>query len=124
MSYLIEYEQDKKYVNIKVEGKLNFKLAEKYSLEALKLAHQNVCHKFLLNHTATKPEYSGIYKLHTDGAALEKFGFKSIDKIAITISRVTDDRLFNEKAEQDAKWCNFKYFESVEEALHWLCSDN
>lgn len=124
MGYVIDYKQDKKFVNIKFEGKLNFKLAEKYSVEALKLAHQNRCHKFLIDHTETKLEDAGIYKLHTDGAALEKFGFKSVDKIAIIISRIKDDRLFFEKAEQDAKWSNFKYFGTVEEALDWLNAEN
>lgn len=124
MGYAIEYKQDQKFVNIKVEGKLNFKLAEKYSVEALKLAHQNSCHKFLINHTETKLEDAGIYKLHTDGAALEKFGFKSSDKIAIIISRIKDDRLFFEKAEQDTNWSNFKYFGTVEEALTWLEAEN
>ena len=124
MGYLIDYRPDKNFVDIKVNGKLNFKLAERYSIEALKLAHQNSCHKFLINHTETKLEDAGIYKLHTDGAALEKFGFKHIDKIAIVISRVKDDRLFFEKAEQDAKWSNFKYFDTVEEALSWLDADN
>ena len=124
MSYIIDYKQNKKFVNIKVEGKLNFKLAEKYSIEALKLAHKNSCHKFLINHTETVLEDSGFYKLHTDGAALEKFGFKSRDKIAIVISRIKDDRLFSEKAEQDANWSNFKYFGKVEEALNWLDAEN
>ena len=124
MSYIIEYEQDKKFVNIKVEGKLNFKLAEKYSVEALKLAHKNNCHKFLINHTETELEDSGIYKLHTDGAALEKFGFKPRDKIAILISGIKDDRLFFEKAEPDANWSNFKYFGILEEALNWLDAKN
>ena len=124
MSYIIVYKQNKKFVNIKVEGKLNFKLVEKYSIEALKLAHKNSCHKFLIDHRETELEDSGFYKLHTDWAALEKFGFKSRGKIAIVISRIKDDRLFSEKAEQEANWSNFKYFDTVEEALNWLCSDN
>jgi hypothetical protein len=124
MGYLLDYRQNKNFVNLKVEGRLNFKLAEKYSVEALKLAHQNNCHKFLINHIDTKLEYAGIYKLHTDGAALERFGFKCIDKIAIVISRVKDDRLFFEKAEQDANWSNYKYFGTVEEALNWLDAEN
>jgi hypothetical protein len=120
MGYIIDYKPDKDYVNIKVKGKLNFKLAEEYSIEAIKLAHENNCRKFLINHTETKLEETGIYKLHTDGAALEKFGFKNIDKIAIVILHTKDDRLFFEKIEHDAKWSNFKYFGTVEEALYWL----
>jgi hypothetical protein len=120
MGYVLDYRSDKDFVNIIIKGRLDFKLARQYSVEALKLAHQNNCHKFLINHIETKLEDAGIYKLHTDGAALEKFGFRFSDKIAIVISRTKDDRLFLEKAERDAKWSNFKYFDSVEEALNWL----
>ncbi len=51
---------------------------------------------------------------------MEKFGFKDTDKIAIIISRIKDDRLFFEKIEHNAKWSNFKYFGTAEEALVWL----
>ncbi len=124
MGYIIDYDLDRDLVNIKVKGKLSFKLAEKYSIEAIKLAHENKCHKFLINHTETKLEEGGIYKLHTDGAALEKFGFKNIDKIAIVISHIKDDRLFFEKIERDAKWSNFKYFSTIEESIDWLGTEN
>ena len=122
MGYVIDYKGEKNFINIKVKGKLNFKLAEKYSVEAVKLAHENNCYKFLINHSDTKLEEAGIYKLHTDGAALEKFGFKEFDKIAIVISRIKDDRLFFEKIEHNARWSNFKYFDSIEEAVNWLDS--
>ncbi len=124
MDYAIDYESEKNFIDIKVKGKLNFKLAEKYSVEALKIAHENSCHKFLINHTETKLEGAGIYKLHTDGAALEKFGFKEFDKIAIVISHIKDDRLFFEKIEHNAKWSNFKYFDNIEEAVNWLNTGN
>ena len=124
MDYVIDYKRDDNFTNIKVKGRLNFKQAEKYSIEALKLAHQNNCHKFLFNHEETKLDCSGIYKLYTNGEALEKFGFKTNDKIAIVISRIKDDHLFSEKIEHNAKWSNFKYFDSVKEALNWLNTGN
>ena len=122
--YLITYELVKNFITIKVKGKLSFKMAEKYSIEAKRLAEQNNCHKFLINHTETKLESAGIYKLHTDGSALEKFGFKDNDKIAIIISRKKDDRLFYEKIEHNAKWSYFKYFDSLKEGLDWLDAEN
>ena len=124
MDYAIDYNRDGNFANINVKGKLNFKQAEKYSVEAVKLAHQNNCHKFLFNHKETKLDCSGIYKLYTNGVALEKFGFKTIDKIAIVILRIKDDHLFSEKIEHNAKWSNFKYFDSVKEALNWLNTGN
>jgi hypothetical protein len=120
MQYEIDYNHEMQFVNIKVNGKVNYKLAEEYSIEAAKLARHNNCHKFLIDHTGTKLEDAGIYKLHTDGAALEKFGFKSTDKIAIIISRDKDDRLFSEKTGQNAKWSDFKYFDTIDEGLDWL----
>ncbi|MFZ0454577.1 MAG: hypothetical protein WCE54_10670 [Ignavibacteriaceae bacterium] len=124
MDYTIDYNRDGDFANINVKGKLSFKQAEKYSVEAVKLAHQNNCHKYLFNHKETKLDCSGIYKLYTNGEALEKFGFKTNDKIAIVISRIKDDHLFFEKIEHNAKWSNFKYFDSVKEALIWLNSGN
>ena len=124
MGYVINYKDDKNFVFITVKGKLNFKMAEQYSIEAIKLAHRNNCHKFLINHEETRLEKAGIYKLHTDGAALEKFGFKNSDIIGIVISILKEDRLFSERIEHNAKWCNFRYFSNVEDAQQWIESDN
>ena len=123
MEYLIDYNTDKKFVSVKVKGKLNFKLVEQYSVEAAKLAHSKSCHKFLIDHTETKLD-EGIYKLHTDGAALEKFGFKSNDRIAIVILRAKDSSHFFDKKVFDVKWSNFKYFDTVKEAIKWIVSDD
>ncbi len=120
MEYVIDYNPDKNCVLIKVKGKLSFKLAEQYSIEALKLARQNNCHKFLINHEETELEDAGNYKLHTNGAALEKFGFRNTDNIAVVILRIKDDSLFLKKIEHNAKWSNSKYFDNVEDALNWL----
>jgi len=119
MGYVIDYNPDKKFVSITVKGKVDFKQAEQYSGEAVKLAHTNNCHKFLIDHTKTKLE-AGIYKIHTDGAALEKFGFKSNDKIAIVILRDKDSGPFFGKKVYDIKWSNFKYFDNVKEAVDWI----
>lgn len=119
MGYSIKYEASDNYIKIDVMGKVNFKLAEEYSTEAVKLAHENGCHNFIIDHKKTNPEASGIYKLHTDGAALEKFGFKSTDKIAIVILPHEEEQS-SENNEHDAKWSNFKYFTAIEKAKDWL----
>jgi hypothetical protein len=124
MGYVIDFAPGKDFIGIKVNGKLNFEVAERYSIEALKMARQNGYHKFLIDHKETELDAAGIYKLHTDGAALEKFGFKSSDKIAIVISRAKDDHPFFEKIEHNAKWSNFKYFDTVAKALTWLNNDS
>ncbi len=119
MEYTIEYLEDKKIVQVKIKGRVNFQLAEQYSKEARKLAHEYDCKKYLINHSKTSLE-ANIYKIHTDGDALEKFGFKSNDKVAIVISRARDDLRFSEATDANVKWSNFKYFDSAKEAVHWL----
>ena len=119
MEYSIDYLEDKDIVQVKVKGRVNFQIAQQYSIEAKKLAHEYNCRKFLINHTKTLLE-ANIYKIHTDGDALEQFGFKSTDKIAVVISREQDDLRFSETTDANVKWSNFKYFDSVKEAVRWL----
>ena len=75
MEYKVDYLEDKKIVQVKVKGRVNYQIVQQYSIEAVKLARENNCRKFLINHSKTLLE-DGIYKIHTDGDALEKFGFK------------------------------------------------
>jgi hypothetical protein len=119
MEYTINYNTGKKIVNIKNEGRLNFQKASHYSIEATKIAHLNNCNKYLIDHTDTMLE-RGIYKLHTDGAALEHFGFKNSDLVAIIISDAIEGNQLNEKALQAAKWCSVRYFSTQKEAENWL----
>ena len=119
MSYKINYLEDNKIVQVKIQGRVNFKVVQQYSIEAVKLAHEYNCNKFLINHAKTLME-AGIFKLHTDGDALEQFGFKSSDKIAIVISSDKNDSHFFETTDSNVKWSNFKYFNAVEKAVRWL----
>ena len=122
MSYTINYLKDKKIVQVEIQGKVNFRIAKQYSIEATNIAHEYNCKKFLINHTKTLPE-AGIYKIHTDGDALEQFGFKSSDKIAIVISSDQNDNHFSEITDSNVKWSNFKYFNTIEKAVPWLIED-
>ena len=119
MEYTLKYNAGKNIVNIKNEGRLNFQKASQYSIEATKLAHENNCNKYLIDHRDTILE-RGLYKLHTDGAALENFGFKSTDRVAIIISSESEGHSLNDKAINAAKWCNVKYFNVLKEAEKWL----
>lgn len=121
MEYTVDYLEGKKIVQVKVKGRVNFQIVQQYSIEAVKLARKNKCTKFLFNHSKTLLE-DGIYKIHTDGDALEKFGFKTTDKIAIVISRERDALRFSEATDANVKWSNFKYFDSVKEAVGWLAA--
>ena len=122
MEYTIEYLEDKKIVQVKDKGRVNFQIAQQYSIEARKLAHEYNCKKYLINHSKTSLE-ANIYKIHTDGDALEKFGFNSSEKVAIVISRVRDDLRFSEATDANVKWSNFKYFGDVKEAARWLSAN-
>ena len=122
MEYTVEYLEDKKIVQVKIKGRVNFQIAQQYSIEARKLAHEYDCKKYLINHSKTLLE-ANIYKIHTDGDALENFGFKRTDKIAIVISRDRDDLRFSEATDANVKWSNFKYFDTAKEAVRWLAED-
>jgi hypothetical protein len=122
MSYTINYLKDKKIVQVEIQGRVNFSLAKQYSVEAIKLAHEYNCKKFLIDHTKTSME-AGIYKIHTDGDALEHFGFISSDKIAIVISSDKKDNHFSEITDSNVKWSNFKYFNTMGKAVSWLIRD-
>ncbi|MFC2103024.1 hypothetical protein ACFLSS_01200 [Bacteroidota bacterium] len=119
MEYSINYLEEKKIIQVVIKGRVNFKLAQQYSMEAIKLAREYNCKKYLINHSKTFLE-ENIYKIHTDGDALEQFGFKSTDKIAVVISRKLDDLRFSEATDANVKWSNFKYFNSVKDAVSWL----
>ena len=122
MSYTINYLEDKKIVQVEIQGRVNFGMVKKYSVEAIKLAHEHNCKKFLIDHTKTSLE-AGIYKIHTDGDALEQFGFQSSDKLAIVISSDKNDNHFSEITDSNVRWSNFKYFNTVEKAFNWLIGD-
>lgn len=122
MEYTLKYNAGKKIIRIKNEGRLNFQKASQYSIEATKLAHQNNCNKYLIDHTDTILEH-GLYKLHTDGAALENFGFKSTDRVAIIISSESEEHSLNDKAINAARWCSAKYFNTSKEGERWLTND-
>jgi hypothetical protein len=121
MEYTVDYLEDKKIVQVKVKGRVNFQIVQQYSIEAVKLARENDCRKFLINHIKTSLEDS-IYKIHTDGDALEKFGFKTTDKIGIVVSRSQDELRFSEATDANVKWSNFKYFGTAKEAVAWLAA--
>ena len=123
MEYTVSYNPGKKIVNIKNEGRLNFQKASQYSVEATKLAHLNNCNKYLIDHTDTLLE-RGLYKLHTDGAALENFGFKSTDRVAIILSSEGDGHLLNDEEVNAAKWCSVKYFYALKKAKKWLAKND
>ena len=122
MEYTIDYLEGKKIVLVKVKGRVNFQIVQQYSVEAIKLAREYNCKKYLIDHSKTSLE-AKIYKLHTDGDALQKFGFKTTDKIAIVIKRAKDDRRFSEDTGSNAKWSNFKYFDTAKEAINWLAKE-
>jgi len=122
MSYTLNYLEDKKIVQVDIQGKVNFRIVKQYYIEAIKLAHEYNCKKFLIDHSKTLQE-AGIYKIHTDGDALEQFGFLSSDKIAVVISSDKNDSHFSENTDSNVKWSNFKYFNAVEKAVNWLIAD-
>jgi hypothetical protein len=122
MEYEVKFLAKTGIISIKNEGRLNFKKARQYSTEAKKLAHLHNCNKYLIDHSETDLEH-GVYKLHTDGAALEQFGLMNTDCVAVIVSNGRDTHFLNEKHPQETKWCSVKYFNNSEAALDWLTTD-
>ena len=121
MKYTVDYIADKKIVDIKMKGRLNFQIAEEYSKEAIKLARQNDCTKFLIDHTGTTMQ-GGINKIHASGEELQQFGFKNTDRIAVVITNLGDDSNLLEPVNQNSRWSVLKYFytDNTQEAFDWL----
>ena len=121
MRYIIEYLAAAKIVQIKMNGRINFQTAEKYSKEAIRLARENNCSKFLINHKETSL-VSSFTNLFTTGSDLQQFGFKNSDKIAIVIKRISNYKYSKEYQIGNISWSKFKYFNSnkVEDAVNWL----
>ena len=119
MSYKLKYLDDKNIVSITFEGRLNFGIVQQYSKEALKLAHENNCTKYLFDHTATLSE-TAEFKLHTEGDTLEKFGFKKNDKIAVVTKDEPSEEQSGQSAAANVKWASARYFKSIAEGMNWL----
>jgi hypothetical protein len=119
MGYKIEYTANNEIVKIIIDGRVNFNTARKYSKEAIEFSLDYNCVKFLFDHSKTKLT-EGIRRIYTDGDILEQFGFQPKDKIAILIECEKDDPLLRETNSINAKWSNFRYFNSGKKALEWL----
>ncbi len=125
MKYTVEYLPDKQIVEIKLSGRLNFQVAEKFSKEALKLARKNNCIKFLFDHSETIMQ-GKITRLHATGDELQQFGFKNTDHIAILIGNLENFSNFIEPNSQNGNWSTIKYFptQNIQEANDWLFQSN
>jgi hypothetical protein len=121
MKYSVDYLQDKNIVIIKMKERLTFQIAEQYSKEAIKIAHQNNCTKFLFDHTETILQ-DGINKIHVDGEELQQFGFKNTDRIAVVVANLKLNSNLTIPESQNSRWSTLKYFnaDNIQEALNWL----
>ncbi len=125
MKYSVDYIPDKKVVSVNINGRLNYKFAEQYSKEAVKLAHVNDCEKFLFNHSDTILNGDEI-NLHATGDELQQFGFKNTDRIAIIIGKVGKKKDLFKFENLNSSWCIFKYFDEnkIQDAFDWLQNDS
>jgi hypothetical protein len=121
MEYTVDYLTDKQIVAVKMTGRVNFHIAEQYSKDAVKLARQYNCTKFLFDHTETIIQ-GGINKIHMLGEELQQFGFTNTDKIAIVVANSIYDDNSQEHVNQNSRWCVLKYFsaDNIQETYTWL----
>lgn len=120
MKYTVDYLEDKKIVDIKMSGRLNFQIAEKYSREALKLARERECTKFLFDHRETT--LNSLTNTHTSGDEFQQFGFKNNHRIAILGGTRNGGSKTAEPELRNSSWSVIKYFHAkkVDEAIDWL----
>lgn len=115
MEYSIHYRGDNKIVEIKSAGRTSFKSAEQYSKDAIKVAHENSCSRFLIDHTNTDPSVN----IHSTGEELQQFGFQITDRIAIVIKQSHSSVTVN----HNSRWSVSKYFDNVQDAVSWLVTE-
>lgn len=121
MEYEVKYLQDRDIVAVKLKGRLNFQMAEKYSKEAVKLARQKYYTKFLVDHSETivKDESTNI---HVSAGELQQFGFQNTDRVAILLSDPDKFTHVANLSNQNSRWCLIKNFsvDDYDKALEWL----
>jgi len=111
MEYLINYNEGSNIVQVKFTGRTSFKIAEQSSKEAIKLAHEHNCRRFILDHADT----DSLIHIHSSEEELQQFGFQNSDRIAI-VSRSGQTKTLS----QNSRWSQSEYFRNVEEANSWL----
>jgi hypothetical protein len=122
MGYETEYQSYKGIVKVTIDGKLNFEIVRKYSIDSTKLAHRNKCKKFLIEHSG-EDQKSETYHIHADSSELEQFGYKKTDMVAIVTSLPEKDQLSLVTAGYNAGWSNVKFFQNAGEAIRWLMEE-
>ena len=115
MEYSIRYIVDNKIVEIKSAGRTSFKTVEQYSKDAIKVAHENSCSRFLIDHTNTDQSVN----IHSTSEELQQFGFQIADKIAIVIKHDHSSLTLSHNIHSSES----RYFDNVQEAVSWLVAD-
>ena len=115
MEYSIHYIDENKIVEIKSIGRTSFKTVEQYSKDALKVAHENSCSRFLIDHTNT----AASVNIHSTSEELQQFGFQITDKIAFVIKHDHSSLTQNQNIHSSES----RYFDNIPEAVSWLIAD-
>lgn len=121
MKYSLNYIENKGIVEVKMTDRINYQAAEEFSREALKLAKDNNCSKFLIDHTNTIIHGSST-NFHATGDDLQQFGFTNSHKIAFVIKDLNNNSRLQNVKEGNATWSLYKYFnnDEFEKAIDWL----
>jgi hypothetical protein len=104
-----------------MKGRINFGLAEQYSKDSLKIARDENCSKFIIDHKQTILKEKNV-NIHCSGEDLEQFGFKNSHKIAIIVEDLNHNINLVDSTGDNVSWSTFKYFNSneIEKAFSWL----
>jgi len=118
MGYTVEYQPDRDLIIVRHEGGLDNNVLLSYGAEALKLAAQHKCHRFLLDQTQSVivEDSARIFEF---AAELDKLGLQRTDKVAVLIARDIANHLFFETVARNRGY-NLRYFYDAAPAMEWL----
>jgi len=118
MGYIVGYQPDRDLIFVRHEGDLDYNVLLSYGAEALKLAAQHNCHRFLIDQTQSVivEDTARIFEF---AAELDKLGLQRTDKVAVLIARDIANHLFFETVARNRGY-NLRYFYDVAPAMEWL----
>ncbi len=113
------YEPEKEYVFGEISGPVRIQDAQKSIAWGNQVAKENNCHKFLIDMSAARVQYS-IGEAILFIKEIKNFGFTWYSKIAfITNHDQKYHQLFKNIAFNQG-WTNIRHFKTIVEAEEWL----
>ncbi len=112
-------EDGKGIVFLKIEGIINRKSAGEFFSEAVALAAEHECRKFLGDLTGAEVQES-TFGILEHVKEMGEIGLKKSDLVAVLAQKDVPAHKFFETAARNRGWYNIRYFKSEKDAIEWL----